>query len=281
MKQVLANLVVLAALLAFAPRLARAQAEGPIAPPPTYTVKRLPSVPHPDAPAIPEQQIVQRFAANEDVMKKALANYTYTQSVRYEEETEPLGVVSASGDTYFKDDGQRYWRIVKEPKPTTKYSPYTVEDVMTMTMIPQFFLGTADIAQYNFLYAGEQQLDEINTYVFQVKPKMLSRKQRLFEGVVWVDEQDFAIVRTWGKFELLAQPEGNRLPFTMFETYRENFEDKYWLPTYVTSDDEVAAPDGSKVPVKLVVRETDFKPRAAAAASPAPPSPLQPPPPEQ
>jgi hypothetical protein len=280
MRKHLANLLMVAALLAATPVLARAQSEGPIAPPPTYTVKRLPSVPHPDAPAIPEQQIIQKFAANEDVMKKAFDNYTYTQTVRYEEETEPLGILTATGETYFKDDGQRYWRPTKAPKPTTKYSPYALEDVMTMTVVPYFFLGSADIANYSFLYAGEQQLDEINTYVFQVKPKVLSRKQRFFEGVIWIDEQDFAIVRTWGKFVLQVEPEGDHLPFTMFEMYRENFEDKYWLPTYVTSDDEVTAPDGSKLPVKLVIRATDFKPRSASGASGVPSS-SQPPPPEQ
>jgi hypothetical protein len=279
MKRPLSNSFVVAALLVILLRLAHAQAEGPIAPPPTYTVKRLPSVPHPDAPAIPEQQIIQRFAANEDVMKQAFDTYTYTQTVRYEEETEPLGVLTATGDTYFKADGQRYWRVTKAPKPTIKYSPYELEDVMTMTVVPYFFLGSADIAQYNFLYAGKQQLDEINAYVFQVKPKMLSRKQRLFEGVIWIDEHDFAIVRSWGKFELQVEPEGDHLPFKMFEMYRENFEDKYWLPTYVTSDDEVTASDGSKVPVKLVIRATNFKPRSAAGASPV--SSSQPPPPEQ
>jgi hypothetical protein len=136
-----------------------------------------------------------------------------------------------------------------------------------MSVIPYFFLTTEDLANYNFLYAGVQKLDDINTFVFQVKPKVLSRKQRLFEGVIWVDDQDYTIVRTWGKFELQVELEGNHLPFTMFETYRENFEDKYWLPTYTASDDEATASDGTKVPIKLIVRATNFKPRSDAAPS--------------
>ena len=68
-----------------------AQADGgPLTPPPIYEVKRLPSVPKPDAPPLPPQQIIQRFAANEDVMKKAYDNYTYTETVRFEEETAPV-----------------------------------------------------------------------------------------------------------------------------------------------------------------------------------------------
>ena len=253
----------------------RAQDEGPMPAPPTINVKRLPSVPHPGPPPIPEQEIIQRFAANEDVMRKAFDTYTYTQTVRFEEETNPAQILTASGDTYFKDD-QRYWSVTKETKPKMLMTHYTLQDVMAFTQLPYFFLSTADIANYNFLYAGEQQLDQINTYVFQVKPKVLSRRQRFFEGVIWVDDHDLAVVRSWGKFELEVEPSNEVRPFTMFETYRENFEDKYWLPTYTTSDGEATEDDGTKLPVKLVIRDTDFKHRtdvaAPAGASSAPSS---------
>lgn len=251
---------------------ARAQDDqGPMAPPPVINVKRLPSLPNPGPPPIPEQEIIQKLAANEDVMQKAFDTYTYTQSVRFEEETDPVGMLTAGGDTYFKDD-ERYWAVSKEPKPTLTATHYTLQDVMAMTEIPYFFLTTADIADYNFLYAGEQTLDQINTYVFQVKPKALSRKQRFFDGVIWVDDHDLAIVRSWGKFELEVEPSNNNRPFTMFETYRENFEDKYWLPTYTASDGEVTEDDGTKVPVKLVIRDTNFKRRTDSAARAAAPS---------
>lgn len=250
----------------------RAQDQGPIAPPPTFEVNRIPSVPHPGPPPIPEQEIIRKFAANEDVMKKAFDTYTYTQSVRFEEETDPVGMLTATGDTYFKDDGQRYWRVTKETKPTLNVNHYTLQDVMGMCAVPYFFLTTSDIANYSFLYAGQQQLDQINTYIFQVKPKALNRKQAFFDGVIWVDDHDFAIVRTWGKFALLVQPSSDQQPFTMFEMYRENFEDKYWLPTYIASDGEITADDGSKLPVKLVIRATDFKHRVDVA-SPSSPTP--------
>ncbi len=56
-----------------------------MAPPPTYDVKRIPSVPHPGPPPIPQEQIIQKFAANEDVMKKAYDTYDFTQTLRIEE----------------------------------------------------------------------------------------------------------------------------------------------------------------------------------------------------
>ena len=266
-------MAILLAALAGTAVVAWAQDEGPMAPPPTINVKRLPSVPHPGPPPIPEPQIIQRFAANEDEMKKAFDLYTFTQTVRFEEETNPVAMITATGDTYFKDD-QRYWGVTKESKPSAMMTHFALQDVMDMTQIPYFFLTTADIPNYNFLYAGEQQIDQINTYVFQVKPKAFSRKQRFFDGVIWVDDHDLAIVRSWGKFVLEVEPSGQNRPFTMFETYRENFEDKYWLPTYTASDGELKLDDGSTLPVKLVIRDTNFKRRsdvpAAASSAPAP-----------
>src|SRR5271163_1533708 len=59
------------ALLFCAASTARAQeASGPAAPPPKFEVKRIPSVPHPGPPPIPVEVIIQKFSANENVMKK-------------------------------------------------------------------------------------------------------------------------------------------------------------------------------------------------------------------
>ena len=149
--------------------------------------------------------------------------------------------------------------------------------------MPLFVLTSPEIANYNFKYVGQEKLDQLNTYIFQVKPKMLSRKRRFLEGVIWVDDQDFAIVKSYGKLVSELSGNGTALPFTIFETYRENFQGKYWLPTYIRSDDFIKVPDEQDVPVRLVIRSKDFKLHDAqsdgAAAVPAvPPSSGAPPP---
>jgi hypothetical protein len=45
----------------------------------------------------------------------------------------------------------------------------------------------------------------------------------------------------------------------MFEIYRENFQGKYWLPTYISSDDYLRMPEADDLHVRLVVRSTEFK----------------------
>jgi hypothetical protein len=52
----------------------------------------------------------------------------------------------------------------------------------------------------------------------------------------------------------------------MFETYRENFQEKYWLPTYTSSDEYTGSGD-DQLHLRLVVRSTDFKLNAPATAA--------------
>jgi len=242
--------------------------QGPLGPPPKFEVRRIPSVPHPGPPPIPQQEIIRRFAANEDAARKVYETYDFVQTIRIEEMSNPGGKFTVTGEEYTRPDGQRFWRIVKPAESTLKLTHYSFEDVRTITTLPAFFLTSDQIANYDFLYAGQQKLDELNTYVFQVKPKQLSRTQRLFQGVVFVDDQDLAIVETYGKFVTELIDEGTKLPFSLFETYRENFQDKYWLPTYTTSDDYFGAAGEEEFQLRLVIRSSDFKPNASGGAAP-------------
>jgi hypothetical protein len=283
------SFIVSSALLLFFAASARAQdSTGPLAPPPKYEVKRLPSEPHPGPPPVPEQEIIQKLAANEDVMKQKYETYDFTQTIRIEEMADPGGKFSVTGEVYTRPDGQRYMRVDKQPESDLKVEHFSLEDVHTIATLPLFSLTSREIANYNFKYAGQEKLDQLTTYVFQVKPKLLSRKQRFFEGLIWVDDHDFAIVKSYGKLVSEISGNGTSLPFTMFETYRENFQGKYWLPTYTRSDDFVKGPDDEELPLRLVIRSTEFKPHnqaeegAVAAPSAAPataPKPAQPQPP--
>jgi len=245
-----------------------------MAPPPKFEVRRVPSQPHPGPPPIPESEIIRRFAANEDVMKKEYDAYNFDRSIRIEELTDPGGKFTVSGQVYTKPNGERYLRIENPPETNLKQTDFTLEDVRVIAQLPLFILTTEEIANYIFTYAGQDKLDQLNTYVFQVKPKQLSRQHRYFEGVVWVDDHDLAIVKSYGKFVSEIAGNGMKMPFTMFETFRENFQEKYWLPTYTRSDDYVEDRDTGEMHLRMVIHDTDFKlggpPTAAPVAAPAP-----------
>ncbi len=273
----LLSLSTLVALILVSALSAPAQdTQGPMTPPPKFEVKRISADPRPGPPPVPEAEIIKRFAANEVVMQKQYDAYNFTQMIRVEELTDPGGKFTVTGEVYTRPDGQRYLRITKQPESNLKISDFTLEDVKAIATLPLFVLTSDEIANYTFKYAGQDKLDQINTYVFQVKPKQLSRTRRLFDGVIWVDDQDFVIVKSFGKFVSEIAGNGTQLPFTMFETFRENFQDKYWLPTYTRSDDYLQGADNAEQHLRLVIRDTDFKLNAPPAA--AVPAPSLPPP---
>jgi hypothetical protein len=257
------------ALLSCAAPCVRAQDTGPLAAPPTFDVKRIPSQPHPGPPPIPEPEIIRKFAANEDVMKKEYDAYNFARTIRIEELTDPGGKFVVSGVVYTKADGERTLRIEKEPEANLKQTDFTLEDVRIIAQLPLFILTSEEIPNYTFTYAGQDKLDQLNTYVFQVKPKQLSRKRRFFEGAVWVDDRDLTIVKSYGKFIGELAGNGTKLPFTMFETFRENFQDKYWLPTYTRSDDFIESDKTGEMHIRMVIRDTDFKLAGPGAPTPA------------
>ena len=70
-----------------------------------------------------------------------------------------------------------------------------------------------------------------------------------------------------------------QFPFSLFETYRENVQGKYWFPDYSRSDDTLDL-KGQQIPVRIVIKWTDFKPLPAppqvAAPAATPPAPASP-----
>lgn len=255
-KHALPILAILAGiLLAGIPALA--QVAGPITPPPKLEVKRLPAKPDPGAPPLPADEIIHRFTQNEDLIKKTYDAGSIDQTVKVEELADHGGQFTFTGQEYSKADGQRYERVVKPPESTLHFTEFSLEDVKTLAGFPLFFLTTDQLPFYNLSYEGQEKLDQINTLIFRVQPKTISRKP-LFDGVIWIDNQDFAIVKSYGQFVTDAGSAPNGFPFSMFETYRENLTGHLWFPTYIRSDGVVKTPKDS-VPIRLIVRSENFK----------------------
>ena len=256
--------------------LARAQdTRGPIAPPPKFEVKHIPASPNAGAPPLPAEQIIHRFAANEDLFKQAYNRYQLEQTVRVQElgdDGSPSGQFTVTDEVHTKADGQRYLRVAKPPESTLRRTAFSLEDVRALAGLPLFFLTTEELPHYDLNYEGQEKLDEIYTFIFRVKPKQPELGRWLFDGVVWVDDHDIAIVKSYGKFVTEVTAKTPELAFTTFETYRENFAGKYWFPTYTRSD-EMLALKGGELHLRLVMRSSKVEPQSSAAAAGPPASP--------
>lgn len=254
-----AAIIVILAVAGLAP-MVDAQATGPITPPPTFELKRIPVKPDPGAPPMPADQIIQRFTQNEDLNKKAYDADMFDQNVKVEELVSNGGLFELDGQQYTKADGEHFERVLKQPASTLHYTEFSLEDVKFLAGLQLFFLTAEELPQYTLSYEGTEKLDQIDTFIFRVQPKQREKKP-LFDGVIWVDTQDFAIVKSFGQFITDTGNFAPSFPFRMYEVYRENLEGHLWLPTYIRSDSDVKAQQGT-VPIRLVMRSSNFKQNA-------------------
>jgi hypothetical protein len=249
---------------------ARAQEnQGPrIPPPPEHDVKRVTSEqPAPEAPpSMPQALIVKHFAEKEEEYARTRMRYGYKKTIKlteYGADGNPMGEYSVTSTPIVASDGKLYERVTADAPSTLKTVKLSPEDVNAISKIPSYPLAQSQIEKYTITYVGRELVDEVDCYLYAVKPRFLERANALFEGVVWVDVKYLEIVKSYGKFVTdLGSFHSPELPFSDFETYRENVEGKYWFPNYARSDDRLHFQDGD-VPIRVIIKWADFRPLAA------------------
>ncbi len=211
---------------------------------------------------ITSPEIIQKFAGREEIFKEARNHYTYTQEVIVQTLNDNTvdGEFRETTDILYDDKGKRIENVTYAPQNTLVRIILTPEDTDDFRNRLPFVLTTADLGQYNILYAGQQHVDELDTYVFDVAPKKVDKNggPRFFQGRIWVDNRDFQIVKTCGKNvpDIHKKNEENLTP--KFVTYREQVDGQYWFPTYTRADDTLHFKD-QDVQVREIVKYTNYK----------------------
>jgi hypothetical protein len=274
----LAACCALALFFVAAPASLRAQAAGPMQPPESTKFPAPPPPSKPEPPTVAPDEIIRRFAAKEDEMVRAIKGYTFQKDVRVQEigpDNKPTGQLEVITQLRISPEGKLYEKPVSRQPSTLHTLDLQRGDSDLLAPMPMFPLTTAMLPKYEIKYGGKQPLDELSTYYFTVKPRALERAHAYFSGVVWVDQQDLVIVKTMGKWVTeTGDVTASDLPFTVFETYRQQVGKNLWFPAYSRSDDTIQAGD---VPIRVIVKWSDFTPLASAPAtdSPAPAKPSE------
>ncbi|MDO8664945.1 MAG: hypothetical protein Q7K44_05405 [Candidatus Liptonbacteria bacterium] len=218
--------------------------------------------------ALPEgitpDEIIRKFAAKEAEFKKARAQYTYRQDAKVQtlDGGEVDGEYRQVIDITFDDKGKRIENVVFAPQPTLRRIGLSPEDHEDLEKRLPFVLTSEEIGQYNILYVGQEHVDELDTYVFDISPKTLEKGKRYFKGRIWVDDHDFQIVKTYGKSvpDKRAKKSGeSENLFPKFTTYREQIDGKYWFPTYTIADDTLHFSDNNNVDIRMVVKYQNYQ----------------------
>ena len=212
------------------------------------------------SPSIPVEEIIQKFAAKEAAFARARDNYTYRQTVRVlevDDDGATRGRYEMISDIIFTPAGKRLERVVRAPVSTLRNILMTPEDEQDLRNVQPWVCTTETLPKYNVSYLGVEKVDELETYVFSVKPKTLEAGQRYFEGQIWVDQRDLQIVKTYGKgVGLRKKKEDNQFP--RFETYRDQIDSKYWFPVYTRADDVLHFQTRDQR-VRMTVKYEDYK----------------------
>ena len=195
-------------------------------------------------PSLPEgvtvRDIISRFAAQEQIFKQAREHYTYRQIVRMQTISDtgfPDGEYDTTFDVTFNDQGERVVKQVSQPHDTLKRISVTPEDIDDMRNRMPFVLTTDEIPDYNIKYRGQQETSGTHAYVFDISPKAMEEGRRYFEGRIWVDANQYQIVKSSGKAVPDIYNKNGENLFPSFVTYRELVDGKYWFPSYTKSDD--------------------------------------------
>jgi hypothetical protein len=247
---------------------ARSQAPPPPAPPTYHTPPPPQKIHSPgdnpitnEPPSIPVEDIIKRFAQREEEFKRERGNYTYSQTFSIQtldDDNRPDGEYRMSSEIVFTPDGKRFEKVTFAPPDTLRRISLSEQDLDDVRNVQPFVLTTTDLPKYNVTYVGRQQVDELSCYVFDVAPKVIEKKQRYFQGRVWVEDKDLQIVITDGKAVPDIISKNNENVFPRFRTYRENIEQGFWFPTYTRADDYLHFRSGD-VHIRMVVKYSNYK----------------------
>ena len=211
------------------------------------------------------EEIIKRFAAKETEFAKARDQYTYRQDVTVQnvDGSTVKGEYHEVFDVMFNEKGRRIENVVFAPQSSLDASGLSMDqgDFEDIRHRLPFVLTSDDLTEYNVLYVGQQQEDELHCFVFDVAPKKIEGKKRYFQGRIWVDDHDFQIVKTYGKTvpDIIAKHSGNdEHLYPKFTTWRQQIDGLYWFPVYTIADDELHF-KLEDIHIKEIVKYQDYK----------------------
>jgi hypothetical protein len=208
------------------------------------------------------EEIIKRFASKETEFAKARDQYTYRQDVKVQTVDGDTvdGEYHEVFDVMFDGKGKRIENVVFAPQSNLTKIYMSQEDFEDIRHKLPFVLTTEDLPQYNILYVGQQQEDELHCFVFDIAPRQIEGKKRYFQGRVWVDGHDFQIVKTYGKTvpDIRKHHGDEENLFPKFTTWRQQIDGLYWFPVYTKADDELHF-KLEDVHIKEIVKYEDYK----------------------
>jgi hypothetical protein len=208
----------------------------------------------------PPPDLAKRVAHRESQTADERRQYAYTQSVRVQEISgrgTQNGEYKEVREVIFSPSGERTERFVGEPVSHLKNLVLTPEDFADIRSIQPFVLTEDQLGLYQVDYKGEEPVAGEDCWAIQIRPRQILSGQRLFDGMLWVREADFSVIRSEGKAvpQIVTSKQENLFP--RFVTDRKPMNG-FWFPAVTTADDTLYF-RGGPIREKLTIRYDDYK----------------------
>ena len=209
------------------------------------------------------QEVIQKFGAEEALAKQARVHYTYKQDVLMQTVvgTSVTGEFHEVTNISYDAKGKRQEEVTFAAQSSLKGIQLTEEDMEDIRFFMPLLLTSEELPQYTLTYAGQQHVDDLDTFMFHMEPKKEEKGKRYFQGRIWVDAQDFQIVKVCGKSgpeKLQVKKHQQPDLHPMFVTYRQQVDGRYWFPAYTRSEDTLRFRTGP-VHLREIIKYTGYK----------------------
>jgi hypothetical protein len=194
------------------------------------------AVPKPADQARTMDDLVDRVIANENRANQQIKQFsplveTYIQHLKPNKD---LGYVPA-GDKYFlgRADFSKGASLVSLTDTNGNFFSFAMQ-FLPDGFLQMIFIDTHgfDKQHYKFDYMRREFLGEVRCLVFDVSPQEKFGKGR-FLGRIWVEDQDFNIVRFNGHYT----GGGHSSYYFHFDSWRTNVQPGLWVPSFVYSEE--------------------------------------------
>jgi len=209
----------------------------------------------------PPPNLIRLIAARETETAQAQSNYAYRQTVTLDELNSnglTEGAYREVRDIIFSPEHERSEQMVGKPFRTLTHLKMTDEDFRDIRDVQPFLLTKDQAFLYDTKFRGEENMDGVDCFVVQIRPRQILDGQRLFDGMLWVSKKDYSVIRSEGQ----AVPEIRTLKtenlFPHFTTLRQKVEGDFWFPVMTYGDDTLYFRGGAQR-IRLTIRYTEYQ----------------------
>jgi hypothetical protein len=209
----------------------------------------------------PPPDLVSRIAAREAATEAERSRYLYRQFVRirdFDRKGQASGEYTETREVVFMPSGAREEKLSGPPRNNLKSLILTEEDYSDIRSIQPMLLTPENLRRYETRFRGEETVDGVDCWVVEVKPRQVFQGYRMFQGMLWAEKGDLAVVRVEGTAVPPVYAGGRENLFPRFTTVRKKVDGKYWFPALTWADDVLPFKSGPQR-MKLEIRYEDYK----------------------